>query len=106
MPSLERQYKTECSCLVNLIIQDKNFTNVPLFLMKRLCAGIILGQDLLDQYKSAEITFGGPEPTLHVCGLKTMNVQPPCSLFQNLTPDCKLIAIKSRRYNTDNCKFF
>ena len=63
-----------------------------------------MDQDFLKQYKSVEITFGGSEPTLHVCALKAMNVPPP-SLFQNLTPDCKPVAIKSRRYTADDSKF-
>ena len=53
---------------------------------------------------SVEITFGGPEPTLHVCGLKAMNVPPP-SFLQNLTLDCKPVGIKSRKYTTDDSKF-
>ena len=72
--------------------------------MNKLCTDIILGQDFLKQYKSVEITFGGSEPTLHVCALKAMNVPQP-SLFQNLTPDCKPVAVKSRRYTADDSKF-
>ena len=72
--------------------------------MNKLSTDIILGQDFLKQYKSAEITFGGSEPTLHVCALKAMNVPPP-SLFRNLTLDCKPVAVKSRRYTADDSKF-
>ena len=72
--------------------------------MNKLCTDIILGQDFLKQYKSVEITFGGSKPTLHVCALKAMNVPSP-SLFRNLTPDCKPVAVKSRRYTADDSKF-
>ena len=61
-------------------------------------------KNFLKQYKSVEITSGGSEPTLHVCALKAMNVPPP-SLFRNLTPDCKPVAVKSGRYTADDSKF-
>ena len=104
MASLEHQSKIEDSCLVKLGIQDQKYNDVHLFIMNKLCTDIILGQDFLKQYKSVEITFGGSEPTLHAYALKAMNVPPP-SLFQNLTPDCKPVAIKSRRYTADDSKF-
>ena len=48
--------------------------------------------------------FRGDKPPLVICGLSTLNVSPP-HLFENLTPDCKSIATKSRRYSKDDKKF-
>ena len=104
MASLEHQSKIEGSCSVKLGIQDQTYNDVHLFIMNKLCTDIILGQDFLKPYKCVKIIFGGSEPTLHVCALKAMNVPPP-SLFRNLTPDCKPVAIKSRRYTADDSKF-
>ena len=104
MASLEHQSKIGGSRLVKLGIQDQKYNDVHLFIMNKLCTDIILGQDFLEQYKSVEIAFGGSEPTFHVCSLKAMNVPPPSS-FRNLTPDCKPVAVKSRRYTADDSKF-
>ena len=48
--------------------------------------------------------FGGDKPPLVICGLSTLNVSPP-HVFENLTPDSKPIATKSRRYSEDDKKF-
>ena len=61
--------------------------------MKDLCVDIILGLDFQSQHESIE------EPPLVICGLSTLNV-PPLRLVENLTPDCKPIATKSRRYSS------
>ena len=41
--------------------------------------------------------FKGEKPTFSVCGLTAAKVEPP-ALFENLTPDCRPVATKSRRF--------
>ena len=72
--------------------------------MKNLCSDVIIGHDFLELHSSLKISFGGPKPTLNICGLLAGNVQYP-SLFNNLSPDCKPIAIKSRKYSSED-KYF
>ena len=52
-----------------------------------------------------EIPFGGPLPPLTVCRLTVIKNIPYPSLFTNLTPDCRPIAIKSRRHSIPDTKF-
>ena len=65
---------------------------------------VMLGHDVLNQHASVEIPFGGCRPSLMVCGLATMTVPLP-TLFGNLTPNCRPVAIKSRRYTAPDAKF-
>ena len=49
-------------------------------------------------------SFLGPKPPLTVCNLTTLNISPP-EPFANLSPDCRPIATKSRRYSQEDSKF-
>ena len=66
----------------------------------RNCVDIILGLDFQSKHKSVILNYGGEEPPLEDCGLSSLNVPTP-SLFENLSKDCKPIAVKSRKYNVD-----
>ncbi|KAF2888839.1 hypothetical protein ILUMI_17334 [Ignelater luminosus] len=48
--------------------------------------------------------FGGPKSPLNVGGLATTNVE-PASLFSHITPDCKPICTKSRKFNPSDTAF-
>ncbi|XP_054276457.1 uncharacterized protein LOC128995463 [Macrosteles quadrilineatus] len=50
------------------------------------------------------LDFGGDKLPLSICNVACASVEPPC-LFHNLSPDCKPIATKSRRYSNDDEKF-
>lgn len=69
--------------------------------MKNLHCSMILGHDFLCWYYSIIVPFEGPESTLKICELAANNVQ-YLSLFNNLTLDCKHIAIKSRWFSHDD----
>ena len=90
--------------VVNLKYLDNEYTNAPLFVMDTLCTELIIGQEILNQHDSLKMYFGGKKPVLTVCGLANLN-DTPSSLFSNIDPACKPIAVKSRRYNHLDKKF-
>jgi len=82
-----------------------------------LCAAVLLGLDFQSHLQSVTLQYNGPLPPLTdsnrqylncpsrpTFNLSTLNVPPP-SLFANLTPDCKPVATKSRRYSTEDRSF-
>ena len=91
-------------CVTDVKVNRKLYPNVKPFVMDDLCADIILGLDFQTKHESITINYGGAEPPLVIGGLSTLNVEPP-KLFKYLTPDCKLIASKSRKYNNADQKF-
>jgi hypothetical protein len=90
-------------CFVDLTIHESNYPNVRLHVMDNLCADIILGIDFQSQHQSVTLKFDGVRDPL-VVGLATLNVE-PINLFENLTPDCKPIASKSRHYSAEDRNF-
>ena len=58
----------------------------------------------MKRHKSVEFIFGGTDPPLQLCTLKSMNVNPP-ELFPNLSKDIKPVAIKSCRYSSSDAQF-
>ena len=75
-----------------------------MFVMKNLCADVLIGHDLLRQHSSLTINFGGCKPALHICSVTVATI-PPVSLFANLSADCKPITTKSRRHTPDDQNF-
>ena len=97
MASLSHRAKIAGQCHVDFNLNGERYRDVKLSVLPALCTDILLGQDFLRLHKSIEIPFGGDRPTLSVCGLLAMNVDPP-SLFSYLKDDCKPVVTKSRRY--------
>ena len=89
---------------VNLMIEENEYRNVKLYVMEDLCIDMILGLDFQSLHESVTLKLGGKKPPLIICGLSTLEVEAP-SLFENLSPDCKPVAAKSRRYSRDDRKF-
>ncbi len=56
------------------------------------------------QHTYVVFEHGGVNPPLSVCGVSTLNTDPP-QLFSNLIDDCHPIATKSRKYNQDDLNF-
>ncbi|CAK1590069.1 unnamed protein product [Parnassius mnemosyne] len=80
--------------IINL---DKHtYSNQPLLIVNNLCADVILGHDLLKSHKTLEFNFEGSRDSLKICVMEAS--VPPVSLFTNLSPNIKPIAIKSRCY--------
>ena len=91
--------------IVSLDLNGRDYLNVKLSILPNLCSDIILGHSFLQRHSSVQIPFGGPLPPLSVCGLTAIKNVPYPSLFENLTPDCRPIAVKSRRYSAPDVKF-
>ena len=90
---------------VSLDLSGRYYHDVRLAVLTNLCSDIILGHKFLRRHSSVQIPFGGPLPPLSVCGLATVKEISYPSLFKNLTPDCRPIAVKSRRYSTPDMEF-
>ena len=85
-------------------IDKATYKNLKLNVLENLCVDIILGLDFQTQHECVKFNFGGSKPTIEVCGLAALNVEPP-EVFANLSPDCKPIATKSRKYSSHDKKF-
>ena len=106
-------------CIVDFTLGGRFYSGLTVLVLDNLCADMILGRDFMGKHKSVKFHFGGPLPDLTIpskvaaCSISkvddspnntTMNVSPP-PLFKNLTPDCKPIAIKSKRKSVSDAKF-
>ena len=81
--------------MLPLIIKDRHYTQ-KLSLLPDLCADIILGHDFLCRHSEVSFPFDGDEDPINILGVAAANVEAP-SLFENLSADCKPIAVKSYR---------
>lgn len=91
-------------CLAKLELSGHVYEDVKLYVMKNLCADVIIGHDILRNHSSLEMTFGGNSAPLKICGLAQAGIE-PIQLFTNLTPNCKPIAIKSRQFSPEDSEF-
>ena len=91
-------------CHVQLSVKDCVFSKFKFFVLPNLCTNIILGLDFLSQHESVTLKYNGDKPPLTICGLSTLLVDPP-SLFTNLTPNCRPIADKTRKYSSEDMEF-
>ena len=85
-------------------MEGRLYRNLHFSVLPELCADLILGLDFQSQHKSVIFEHGGCKPYLSVCGLSSLNMDPP-QLFTNLSDDCHPIATKSRKYSRDNSVF-
>ncbi|XP_045518605.1 uncharacterized protein LOC123710627 [Pieris brassicae] len=104
MASLNHTSQVEGQTLQTLKIGNHKYDNVNLLIVKNLCADIIIGHDILEEHSSLEFSFGGPKHPLQVCNVTEASV-PAVPLFANVSPNCKPIAIKSRRHSKEDSEF-
>ena len=106
-------YSTEVigvTCLYRMI-KDKIYKDTRFSILNNLCCDVILGVDFLSQHQSVVLQFGGNKSALTInktvtsCHLKEANGTDPVSLFSNLSPECKPIVTKSRRFSTPDKSF-
>lgn len=103
MASSQHSMQTKGVCYVNFKLNNHSYSGVKLSVLSNLCTDVILGQDFQARHESIVLQYGGTEPSLTICGLTTIDIEPP-ELFANLTQDCRPIATKSRKYsNEDKC---
>ncbi|KAK3726270.1 hypothetical protein QZH41_003048 [Actinostola sp. cb2023] len=91
-------------CIVDLADQERVYKGFHLSVLPGLCADLILGLNFQSQHESVTFNYGGPKPSLSICGLSTLNMDPPAP-FANLTADCHPIITKSRRYSQEDLAF-
>ena len=71
---------------------------------KSLAVDVILGEDVLSRFKYVNFHFGDNKPTLHLNAIiGPQKVHP--TIFKYLTPNCKLIVVKSRPHSKADCEF-
>lgn len=92
------------ACMVNLQLLNHYHNDMKLLVLQGLCADVVIGHDILKQYSSIEISFGGKKSSLSICSL-SLALTPYARLFTNLTPDCKPVAVRSRRYSKEDTLF-
>lgn len=104
MASTSLSSVTTGHCFVKLRYRNTEYPSVKLSLLPNLCSDVLLGHDFLRQHKQVVIPFNGERPPFSLCGVLAARVKPP-SLFENLSPDCKPIATKSRRHSPPDQQF-
>ena len=104
MASASLTMKTTGNCVANVCLENELYNNVKFSVLPGLCTFMILGLDFKSSHESVTISYGGSRPPLTICGLSNIGVEPH-QLFANLTADCHLVAVKSRKYSSDGKKF-
>ena len=91
-------------CYVNLVVQNQKYENTRVSILKDLVKPIILGESFMKQHSSVIFNFGGPKPSLVVSALAPMDADLP-PMFANLDNSVRPLAVKSRRYSTEDKTF-
>ena len=84
-------------CTVDVHFNGELLPNQTIVVMKDLCADMIIGLDILSDYKSVTLEFGGHKPPTIVSAAACLIKTP--KLFGQLEGDSHPISIKSRRYS-------
>ncbi|KAI8432558.1 hypothetical protein MSG28_013553 [Choristoneura fumiferana] len=90
-------------CFATVTMNKYSHKHRPLLVVSNLCADVIIGHDILKEHSSLQFNFGGPKEPL-ICNVMQASV-PPASIFTNLSPNIKPIAVKSRHYSEQDEKF-
>ena len=125
LASSDKTVKITGMCTVDIHLHGHKYESVRLGVMQKLCSDLLLGQDFQKQHQNVVIEYSGPLPDLNVGNKKDPNSSSlsnsekdktsacnvtaallgPVSLFENLSSDCRPVAVKSRRYNKADKKF-
>lgn len=90
-------------CFATVTMNEYSHKHRPLLVVNNLCADVIIGHDILKEYSSLQFNLGGSKEPL-ICNVMQASV-PPASIFSNLSPNIKPIAVKSRYYSERDEKF-
>lgn len=104
MASSELLSKVQGYVVVNIEMLGHRYNSVKLSILPKLCCDVLIGHDIMKQHSRVDVNFGGTKPPLSVCSLVPACVESP-RLFGNLTPGCKPIATKSRRFSEPDTTF-
>ena len=95
--------------IVDMTLNGKLYTGLTVGIVKNLFIDLILGKDFLKRHKQVTFQFNGSLAPLELAsvsnsGLQAMKIDPP-PVFTNISPECKPIASKSRRYSHSDATF-
>ena len=102
--------KVDGRCNVDITVNGRTYYNVWLGVFDNLCCDVLLGQDFQKRHSRMIIEYDGAESDLVVankgtCALVAAKVTKTPSLFAHLDPNCRPIAVKSRRYSKNDFLF-
>ena len=97
--------KTIGSCTTQVELLGRSYAGIEFLVMNNLLWDVILGREFLSQHKCITFNFGGPELPLQMGTLQEVQKINQVRLFEHMTPDCKPIAAKSRKYSNADRKF-
>ena len=104
MASTTQEVKALGSCNVDFEVQGQSYKNFTLGVLPELCTDVVLGADFQSCHESITLKYGGKRKPLVLCRFSTLRID-PTELFPNLSPDCRPIATKSRRFSAADQKF-
>ena len=97
--------KTIGSCTTQVELLGRSYAGIEFLVMNNLLWDVIFGREFLRQHKCITFNFGGPELPLQIGTLQEVQNINQVRLFEHMTPDCKPIAAKSRKYSNADRKF-
>ncbi|CAH0715199.1 unnamed protein product, partial [Brenthis ino] len=104
LASLNQVSFAEGICFATITMNKHTNKQTPLLVVDNLCADVIVGHDLLKHHSSIYFNLGGPGEPLEICNVLRASV-PPASVFTNLSPNIRPIAVRSRRYSKEDEDF-
>ena len=104
MAAEDMQKQVSGVCNISFTLMGFSYSNTRFFVLKSLCTDVILGRPLMRQHSNVVFKCGGNLPALEVCGLTALEIE-PVSVFKNMSPDCRPILTKSRRFNQSDSEF-
>lgn len=104
LASLNNVSHVDGLCYATIQIGEHKYQHQPLLIINDLCADIIIGHDVLGKHSSLVLQFGGDKQPLKICSVLEASV-PPASVFTNLSPDIKPVAVRSRRHSQEDQNF-
>jgi len=97
--------KVAGQCIVDVIMNSRKYAGFRLGVLKRICVQMLYWAKIFRP--DTDFQYGGPEVDflvtgdLETCALSAASAGIP-SLFDNLLPECKPIAVKSRRFKAED----
>jgi len=89
--------KSHGSCCVTVEAFDRRYDDVTFSVLDGLLWDVILGREFMELHKSVNIHFGGQERPSHLGTLKPLKASVHVELFERMSPEIRLIAVKSRQ---------
>ena len=91
--------KTIGSCTAQVELLGRSYAGIEFLVMNNLLWDVILGREFLSKHKCITFNFDSPELPLQIETLEEVQNINQIRLFEHKIPDCKPIAVKSRKYS-------